>query len=78
MGKLKILIGDLVHNTMVYNYGVPLNIGYITATVMKKYPNDVDIKMFKFADDIIRAIIENKPHILALSNLGWNVNLNQV
>ena len=77
MKKLAILIGDLVHDTHVYNYGVPLNIGYITAAVKERFPTEVNIQMFKFPNDIIRALKENGAHILALSNQGWNVNLNQ-
>ena len=33
MKKIRVCLGDLNHNRHFYNYGVPLNVGYIAATL---------------------------------------------
>lgn len=77
MKKLKVYLCDLVHNRHLYNYAVPLNIGCIGAMICKHFGSSVEVRLFKFADDLIKALNE-PPDILALSNYDWNVNLNQV
>lgn len=76
MKKLKIYLCDLVHNRHLYNYAVPLNIGCIGAMICKHFGSSVEVRLFKFADDLINALNE-PPDILALSNYDWNVNLNR-
>lgn len=75
--KLKIFLADLIHDRHIYNYSVPLNVGYITAMVNKKLGHAVETKIFKFPDNLIEAMKSSKPDILALSNYDWNVNLNK-
>ena len=74
--KLKIYLADLIHDRHVYNYSVPLNVGYIAAMVNKRLGKRIEIKIFKFPDDLIFAMKSSSPDILALSNYDWNVNLN--
>lgn len=76
MKKIKVFLADLVHNQHIYNYGVPLNIGYVAARVSEKVGNAVDMRLFKFPDVLIKSLKE-MPDILALSNYDWNVNLNK-
>ena len=75
--RLKIYLADLIHDRHIYNYSVPLNVGYITAMVNKRLGNAVKTKLFKFPDDLISAMKSSPPDILALSNYDWNVNLNR-
>ena len=75
--KLKIYLADLIHDRHIYNYSVPLNVGYITAMVNKKLGNAVETKIFKFPDDLISSMKSSKADVLALSNYDWNVNLNK-
>ena len=75
--KLNVYLADLIHDRHIYNYSVPLNVGYITAMLKESLKNDVDSKIFKFPDDLIRSMKEKKPDVLALSNYDWNVNLNK-
>lgn len=77
MKKLKVYLCDLVHNRHLYNYAVPLNIGCIGAMICKHFGSSVEVRLFKFSDDLINALNE-PPDILALSNYDWNVNLNRV
>jgi len=75
--KLKVYLADLIHDRHIYNYSVPLNVGYITAMLNAKLGKDVDSKIFKFPDDLISTIKSSPPDVLALSNYDWNVNLNK-
>jgi len=74
--KPKIFLADLIHNQYGYCYGVPLNIGYLAATLEQNFGDAVDVSLFKFPDKLIEALKE-KPDILAVSNYDWNVNLNE-
>ena len=74
--KLKIYLADLIHDRHIYNYYVPLNVGYITATVNQRFGKEVEAKIFKFPDELISTMKSSPPDILALSNYDWNVNLN--
>ena len=75
--KLKIYLADLIHDRHLYNYSVPLNVGYITAALKQRLGNTIDAKIFKFPDNLIQEIKSSPPDILALSNYDWNVNLNK-
>ncbi len=75
--KIKIFLADLIHDRHIYNYSVPLNVGYITALVNKRLGKEIETKIYKFPDDLISAMKSSPPDILALSNYDWNVNLNK-
>lgn len=75
--KIKVYLADLIHDRHIYNYSVPLNVGYITAKLNQRLGKNVDSKIFKFPDDLISSIKSSPPDILALSNYDWNVNLNK-
>jgi radical SAM superfamily enzyme YgiQ (UPF0313 family) len=49
----------------------PLNIGLIASYCIKKFGDKVDITLFKYIDDLDRAINESPPDVLALSNYAW-------
>jgi radical SAM superfamily enzyme YgiQ (UPF0313 family) len=76
MRKLKIFLADLVHSRRIYNYAVPLNIGYIAESIKVKFYKETDLSLFKFPDDLLKAL-KDKPDIVAFSNYDWNVNLNK-
>lgn len=75
---LKIYLGDLVYDTFNTNYVIPLNIAYIAAYIKEKYTSDVDIALFKYPQDLEKAIKLTPPDILGLSNYSWNERLNHV
>lgn len=71
--KLKIYLGDLTYDTIVLANDVfPLNIGFIASYTLNKFKEFVDISLFKYVDELEKAIIESPPDILALSNYCWN------
>lgn len=73
---LKIYLGDLIHDSVGTYTGVfPLNIGYIASNCIKNFGEDVDITLFKYVDDLDKAINESPPSILGLSNYAWCHNI---
>ena len=76
-GKLRIYLADLIHDRHMYNYCIPLNVGYIAATANKRFGETIETQIFKFPDDLICNLKSSPPDILALSNYDWNVNLNR-
>jgi radical SAM superfamily enzyme YgiQ (UPF0313 family) len=73
---IKIFLGDLIHNSVGTYTGVfPLNIGYIASSCISKFGQDVDITLFKYVEDLDKAINESPPTILGLSNYAWCHNI---
>ena len=75
--KLRNYLADLIHDRHLYNYYVPLNVGYIAANINKRFGDLVETKILKFPDDLISKMKSSPPDILGLSNYDWNVNLNK-
>ncbi len=75
--KCLVYFADLVHNYASKGpHTFPVNVGYIASYARKIYKDELEIRLFKYPLDLIRAIKQNKPDILALSNYTWNLNLN--
>jgi len=55
---------------------MPLNIGYVATYAKKYFDKDIDIKLFKYPQQMIDAIKEEPPDILGLGNYEWNKALN--
>lgn len=76
--KIKIFLGDLTYNTISLSTEVfPLNIGYIASYCIKRFNDFVDIRLFKYIDDLENAIYESPPDILGLSNYAWCHNISK-
>ena len=73
-----IYLADLAHTYSTKNESlmVPLNIGFIKAYAKKQHGNNIDIKLFKNPDEFLKTFYKKAPHILGLSNYGWNADLN--
>ena len=70
---LKIYLADLTYDTVALQTAVfPLNIGYIASYCKKRFSSKVDITLFKYIDELDRAINESPPDILGMSNYVWN------
>ena len=73
---LKIYLGDLTYDTVTISAeSIPLNIGFVAAYCKKQFGENVELTLFKYIGDLEKAINENPPDILALSNNVWNRNL---
>jgi radical SAM superfamily enzyme YgiQ (UPF0313 family) len=53
----------------------PLNIGFIAAYAEKAFGKEIDLRLFKYIEDLEQDIHEKPPDILGLSNYPWNFNL---
>lgn len=76
--KLKVVLTDLYYiNRLTENrLCVPLNVSYIASYTNSLYGDDVDIKIFKDVDLLLKQILTEKPDIVAFSFYYWNQNLN--
>jgi radical SAM superfamily enzyme YgiQ (UPF0313 family) len=73
MKPLKIYLGDLTYDTVsLSTEGFPLNIGYIAAYCIKRFNEKIDVKLFKYIDDLEEAILSSPPDVLGLGNYAWN------
>ena len=73
---LKIYLADLTYTTVTLaTEAFPLNVGYIASYCKKLFGNDVEITLFKYIDEIDKAVNENPPDILGLSNYCWSHNV---
>ena len=78
MKPLKIYLGDLTYNTIVVSTeSLPINLGFIASYCIKQFGDQVDITLFKYIDDLEKAISEAPPDILGLSNYCWCQNVSQ-
>ena len=75
--KLKVYFGDLTHNTVGLATAVfPLNIGFVAAYCIAELAGSIEVKLFKYIDDLEQEIADNPPDVLALSNYPWCHNVN--
>jgi len=73
---LSIYLGDLTYTTLsLATDAFPLNIGFIAAYAEKCFGKEIDLRLFKYVEDLEQAIQEKPPEILGLSNYPWNFNL---
>ncbi len=73
---LKIYLADLTYDTItVSTNGIPLNIGYIASYCIHRFNTNIEVVLFKYVDDLEKAIINSPPDVLGLSNYCWNQNL---
>ena len=75
---VKIFLGDLTYNTVsLATDAFPLNVGFIASYCTKLFGSDIDIKLFKYIEDIDKAITNDPPDLLGLSNYCWSYNASQ-
>ena len=71
-----IYLADLAHNYYPGLNTVPLNIAYVAAHAKRCFPDKPEIRLFKYADDILDAIDRKEPSLVGFSNYSWNESLN--
>ena len=73
---LSIYLGDLTYTTLsLATDAFPLNIGFVAAYAKKVFGNEVDIRLFKYVEELEQSIHDAPPDILGLSNYPWNFSL---
>lgn len=74
--KTVIYLADLTHRGLVMSSNVfPLSIGLIAAYLIKKRPDNFEIELFKYPEDLSAAIEKNKPDIIGFANYSWNFHI---
>jgi radical SAM superfamily enzyme YgiQ (UPF0313 family) len=74
--KVKIYLADLVHNWVGRGpFMFPINIGYLKSYLNKFHGDDLETRLFKYPDDLIKAVEKDPPNIIGLSNYAWNEDL---
>lgn len=72
---VSIYFADLTHTTiMISNDAFPLNVGLVAAYAKSRI-KDVEIELFKYPEELKKALDRKLPDILALSNYPWNFDL---
>ncbi|MGA3090313.1 MAG: radical SAM protein [Terriglobales bacterium] len=73
---LSIYLGDLTYTTLsLATDAFPLNIGFIAAYAEKLFGKQINLRLFKYVDDLEQALHDETPDILGLSNYPWNFSL---
>ena len=71
--QIRIFLADLTYNTVSLATEVfPLNVGFIASYCNKQFGDRIEITLFKYIDELDKAINDNPPDILGLSNYCWN------
>ncbi|MEK6647292.1 MAG: cobalamin-dependent protein [Candidatus Firestonebacteria bacterium] len=80
MEKLKIVLGDLRHNTIGrHSVFMPIAIGYIASYLLSKLgPEYVDVRLYDDPKEIFDCIDDWNPDVIGLSNYCWNTNLSKM
>lgn len=75
--KIKIFLCDMVHDYLgIGTHMFPLNIGFIAAYAYKHFPNEVEIKLFKYPNSLLKELKLTAPDIIGFGNYTWNADLN--
>src|SRR5438552_710910 len=76
MEPISIYLGDLTYTTLsLATDAFPLNVGFIGAYASRAFGSAVNLRLFKYVEDLEQAITEHPPDILGMSNYPWNFNL---
>jgi len=71
-----IYLADLVNNYLQGSNTVPLNIAYLAAYAKAQFGDKVEIRLFKYVDELLDAIDKKQPALIGFSNYAWNYRLN--
>ena len=73
MSTQKIYFADLTHMAQgMSSPSFPLGISFVVSYAKKQFSTEYDFELFKFPADLARAIEEEPPVMLCLSNYSWN------
>lgn len=73
---LKIYLSDLANTYYGVSPGtIPLACGYLAAYLNKRFPNDVDVKIFRTLSPLLQAVTSAPPDIVGFGIYAWNPRL---
>ena len=74
----KIYFADLTHFGTITNADTfPYGVACVASLAKHNFGDEIDVEIFKFSDELNRAIAVNVPDILCMSNYVWNFNLSK-
>lgn len=74
--KRTIYLADLTHKGLVLSSNVfPLSIGLIGAYLQKSRPDEFEVELFKYPEDLSQALERRMPDIVGFANYSWNLDL---
>jgi len=74
--KKRIFFADLTHTGIGINADVfPLGIGFVAAYAFQELGEQIEVRLFKFPDELNAAIKESPPDVLCCSSYAWNARL---
>lgn len=71
-----IYLADLVNNYLRGSNTVPLNVAYLAAYAKAQHGEKIEIRIFKYLDNLLDAVDREQPALIGFSNYTWNYNLN--
>ena len=75
---LRIFLADLVHDYRPNHFCTPLGIGFVAEHINQRFPGELDIRLFKSPEALLRASREEpRPDVIGLSNYSWNYEINR-
>jgi radical SAM superfamily enzyme YgiQ (UPF0313 family) len=75
-GRKLIYLADLTHTGQIVSANVhPLGIGLIAAYAKKELGERIEIELFKYPEDLGKALDRRISDIIGFSNYSWNFNL---
>ncbi|MBT5303718.1 MAG: radical SAM protein, partial [Candidatus Scalindua sp.] len=74
--KTTIYLADLTHTgSGIASNVMPLGIGLLAAHLLKYASDEINIELFKYPDDLDRALSRQSPQVIGFANYSWNLNL---
>ena len=74
--KKEIWISDLTHTQQGNSsWTFPLGASFVYSYAKNKFANDFNFKLFKFPNDLSKALSKKSPAMLCFSNYSWNFEL---
>ncbi|WP_111976505.1 B12-binding domain-containing radical SAM protein [Algibacillus agarilyticus] len=76
MRKRKLFLADLTHTGQSIASNVfPLAVGLIANYINQENPDHYEIELFKYPDDLAKALETQTPDLVGFSNYSWNCDL---
>lgn len=74
--KKQIYLIDLTHESKLGlgSDTIPLQLGLIGAYCLNEHGDKVEVKIFKFLEELEKSVKEERPFIIAASNYLWNID----
>ena len=73
---IKVFFADLTHTAQgIMSKIFPIGTATVAAYACQELPDEIDVKLFKFPEELDKALSENIPVILCLSNYSWNLQM---